>query len=256
MNSLGKIAWREKFVATGVHFLVTLTLAACAAALIFLVWFPDPFQTMIGGTELFVLVVGCDLVLGPLVSLVIYNSRKSRRKLIFDYVVVAILQIGAMVYGVQVLAGSRPVFVAFSVDRMEIVTAREITEQELAAVTRPEFAKLSITGPRLVGIDVPPAERTDALFKAMNGNDIYLRPKFFVPFETKVAEVRKRAKLISEITTRKPDSKPVIEAAIAGLKLPADRIRWVPAHHSKGFWTAFIDIDSGMPVGYVDLDPY
>ena len=73
------IVWREKFVATGIHFLVTLTLAACAAALIFLVWFPDPFQTMIGGTELFLLVVGCDLALGPLISLVIYNSRKSRR---------------------------------------------------------------------------------------------------------------------------------------------------------------------------------
>ena len=47
------IVWREKFVATGIHFLVTLALAACAAALIFLVWYPDPFETMIGGTELF-----------------------------------------------------------------------------------------------------------------------------------------------------------------------------------------------------------
>jgi len=47
------IVWREKFVATGIHFLVTLTLAAVAAALIFVVWFPDPFETMIGGTELF-----------------------------------------------------------------------------------------------------------------------------------------------------------------------------------------------------------
>ena len=70
------IVWREKFVATGIHFLVTLTFAAIAAALVFLVWFPDPFQTMIGGTELFLLVVGCDLALGPLISLVIYNSRK------------------------------------------------------------------------------------------------------------------------------------------------------------------------------------
>ena len=75
------IVWREKFVATGIHFLVTLGFAACAAALIFLVWYPDPFETMIGGTELFLLVVGCDLALGPLISLVIYNSRKSRRAL-------------------------------------------------------------------------------------------------------------------------------------------------------------------------------
>ena len=37
------IVWREKFIATAIHFLVTLVLAACAAALIFLVWFPRPF---------------------------------------------------------------------------------------------------------------------------------------------------------------------------------------------------------------------
>ena len=60
------INWREKFVAFAIHFGVTATLGACAAALIFLVWFPRPFATMIGGTELFLLVVGCDLALGPL----------------------------------------------------------------------------------------------------------------------------------------------------------------------------------------------
>jgi hypothetical protein len=256
MNAVGKIAWREKFIATGIHFLVTLVLAACAAALVFLVWFPEPFDTMIGGTELFMLVVGCDLVLGPLVSLVIYNSRKSRGKLVLDYAVVGILQIAALIYGVSVLAGSRPVFVAFSVDRLEIVTAREITDEELAAVSRPEFAKLSITGPRLVGIDVPQADRTDALFQALNGNDIYLRPKFFVPYETKLTEIRKRARPISSLTGRKPASAPLVEAAIGDIKLPADRIHWVPAHHSKGFLTALIDVDSGKPVGYVDLDPY
>jgi hypothetical protein len=256
VNAVKKIAWREKFVATGIHFLVTLTLAACAAALVFLVWFPDPFQALIGGTQLFVLVVGCDLVLGPLVSLVIYNSRKSRGKLVFDYVVIGILQITALIYGVSVLAGSRPVFVAFSVDRLEIVTAREITDKELAAVSRPEFAKLSITGPRLAGIDVPQAERSDALFQALQGNDIYLRPKFFVPYETMLAEIRKRARPLSSLTERKPASAPLIEAAIGDIKLPADRIRWVPAHHSKGFLTALIDIDSGKPVGYIAFDPY
>ena len=256
MNTQGNINWREKFVATGIHFFVTLILAAAAAALIFLVWFPAPFQAMIGGTELFLLVVGCDLVLGPLVSLVIYNSRKSRRKLVFDYAIVGVVQIGAMIYGIHVLADSRPVFLAFSVDRMEIVTAREITAKELAAVGKPEYAKLSVSGPRLVGIEVPQSERSDALFEALQGNDIYLRPKFFVPYETNLAQVRKRAKPIGEILERKPASKPEIEAAIADTQLPGDRIRWVPAHHSKGFWTALIDIDSGKPVGYIDLDPY
>ena len=256
MNTLAKIAWREKFIATAIHFLVTLMFAACAAALIFLVWFPDPLQTMIGGTELFELVVGCDLALGPLISLVVYNSRKSRRKLVFDYFVVGILQIAALIYGIWVIAGSRPVYVAFSVDRLEIVTAREFTDAELAAARNPGYAKLPYDGPRLVGVEVPPADHTDALFEAVKGNDIYLRPKFFVPYEASLPQIRKRARLLEDLTAKKPEVKPLLDAALRKIKLPADRIRWVPAHHSQGFWTALIDIESGKPIGYVDFDPY
>ncbi len=78
------IAWRTKLFAFSLHFLATAVLAAIAAALIFLIWFPAPFARMVGGTELFMLVVGCDVVLGPLLSLVIYDPRKTRLALIVD----------------------------------------------------------------------------------------------------------------------------------------------------------------------------
>ena len=78
------ILWREKFRAFGIHFATTLFVAALAAALIFFVWYPPPYATMVGGLKLFVLVTGIDLALGPLLSLVVYDSRKSRRALVFD----------------------------------------------------------------------------------------------------------------------------------------------------------------------------
>ena len=107
------IAWREKIRAMLLHFLVTLVMAAIAAAVIFLVWFPDPFQAMLGGVKFFLLISLCDLVLGPLISLVIYNSRKSRRELVTDYTVVGLVQIAALVYGVFILSGTRPVYITF-----------------------------------------------------------------------------------------------------------------------------------------------
>src|SRR4051794_23194912 len=183
------IVWREKFIATAVHFLVTLTLAACAAALIFLVWFPDPFQTMIGGTELFILVVGCDLALGPLISLVIYNSRKSRRELLMDYSIVGAVQIAALVYGIFILAGTRPVYVAFSTDTLEVVTARDISDVELAAAKNPAYASLPLNGPRFVGIEVPEKEHNDAVFEAMRGNEEHMRPRFFVAYEAVIEKI-------------------------------------------------------------------
>lgn len=250
------IVWREKFVATGIHFLVTLGFAACAAALIFLVWYPDPFETMIGGTELFLLVVGCDLALGPLISLVIYDRRKSRRALITDYSIVGIVQIAALVYGVHTLAAARPVYVAFSHDRIEIVSAVDISDEELAAAKSPVYGSLPLTGPRFISIEVPAAEQQDALFQSVAGNHEHLRPRFYAPYEAQLDQIRVRAKSLEELEKRHPESKTVLQAASAKLTVPAERVRWLPVHHSKTFWTVLIDTENGRPLAYVNLDPY
>jgi hypothetical protein len=250
------IVWREKLLATAIHFVVTLALAAVAAALIFLVWFPDPFQTMVGGTELFMLVVGCDLALGPLMSLVIYNSRKSRRELLTDYSIVGVIQIAALVYGVYVLAGTRPVYVAFSKDRFEVVSARDIRDDELATARNPAYASLPITGPRLVAISVPEADHNDALFQSISGNEEHMRPRFYVAYESMLDEVRSRAKPIDDLSNKFPKSKATIDEAVRDTSIPAARLRWLPVRHAMKFWTALIDVDDGKPVGYIDLDPY
>jgi hypothetical protein len=250
------INWREKLVAFAIHFLLTALLAASAAALIFLVWFPDPFQTMVGGTELFTLVVGCDLVLGPLLSLVIYNSRKSRRKLVMDYGIVGVIQIAALVYGVWVVAGARPAYVAFSKDRLEVVTAREITAAELAAGRDPRYGALPWAGPRHVFIEVPASERQDAMFQSLVGNDEHKRPRFFVPYEERIPVILGRARKLETLTTKFPATKSRIDAAVQEFDLPPDRLRWLAAHHSKGFWMAVVDAQTGWPVGYLPFDTY
>ncbi len=249
------INWRERFLAFGIHFLVTAALGACAAALIFLVWFPYPLATMVGGTELFMLVVGCDLALGPLISLVIYNSRKSRRELLIDYTLVGIVQISALVYGVCIVAGTRPVYVAFSGDRLEVVTAREISGVELNAATEP-YRSLPLGGPRYVNVVVPPNQSQDALIQSLTGNEEHHRPKFFAPYETALQEIRSHAHALDMLQKKFPARSGEIEDAAKRAGIPAERLLWLPVHHRKGFWTALIDQQTGMPVRYVALDPY
>ncbi|MBC8028034.1 MAG: hypothetical protein H7Y89_18735 [Steroidobacteraceae bacterium] len=250
------IVWREKLIAMAVHFVVTAVLAGAAAALIFFVWFPAPFHTMIGGTDLFLLVIGCDLALGPLLSLVIYNSRKSRRELITDYTIVGAIQLAALVYGVYIVAGTRPVAVAFLKDRIEIVTARDVEPDELAAAKDPQYASLPWTGPRHVNVVVPAAEEQDALFKSLAGKEEMTRPRFYLPYETALPEILKRAGTLEQLVAKKPDAKNDIDAAVTDAKLPKDKLRWLPVRHRKGFWTVLIDIDTGRPVEYFALDPY
>jgi hypothetical protein len=251
------INWREKFIAFSIHFVATACLGAIAASIIFLVWYPPPFATMIGGTELFWLVVGCDLALGPLVSLVIYNSRKARWKLVMDYTIIGTLQIAAMVYGLYIVAGTRPVYVAFVLDRVEVVTAFDIKDSELALARDPQYRRLPWTGPRFVSINVPKEDYDDALFQSLEGNEEHQRPKFYAPYGDALEQIRKRAEPVSSITKKFPETAPKFDEALAELKdIPADRIATLPVRHRNGFWTALIDTATGMPVRYVAVDPY
>jgi len=250
------IVWRDKFVAFGIHLGLTLLLAAAAATLIFFVWFPAPFGKMAGGTGLFELVVGCDIVLGPLMSLIIYNRSKSRRALVFDYTLVGLLQIGAIIYGLWITEGTRPVYFAFVQDRFEVVTARDLRPAELAAAKDPQYARVPLWGIRDIAIFVPPADADDALFQSLSGNEEAQRPKFYVPFESQVHAIRARAKPLQELEKLHPEAKARIEAERAAAGIPEERLRFLPVRYNQTFWTAFIDTNTGRPVQYLDIDPY
>jgi hypothetical protein len=251
------INWREKFIAFLVHFVSTLVLAGCAAALVFLVWYPDPFQTMAGGFKFFLLITAVDLGLGPLISFVIYNSRKSRRELLFDYTLVGIVQLAAMAYGVYAIESARPVYVAFVGDRFEVVAAREIAEEDLAK-GKPPFNNLPNWGPELVGARAPtdPKGHNELVFSALSGKDIQVQPKYFVPYDSMVEDVKRRAQPLEILERRFPEMKPLIAEALAELGVSAANVRWLPVRTRGGFWTVLVDVQTGRPAYYVPLDPY
>jgi hypothetical protein len=246
------IDWRAKLRAFGIHFLATLAVALVAAALIFLVWFPDPFQEMVGGSKLFLLLIGCDLALGPLISLVIYDRRKSRRELTLDYSLVALIQLGALVYGMYVSFNARPLYVLFVQDRFEVVTSNEIAEEDLAEARLPEFQRRPLWGPQLAGTEVKPEERDDALERALAGKDVNVRPKFYVPYESREAQIFEKSRPLADLYRRRPEA----EAAIKRVRADAQETdKWLPVRHKRGFWTVLID-ERGRPASYVPVDPY
>jgi len=251
------INWRERIVAATIHFAITLLVAGLAAALIFFVWFPGAMATLVGGAKLFFIVTGCDVILGPLISLVIYNSKKPRKELIIDYSVIGLVQLVALVYGVSVVAASRPVFVAFDGDRLEIVTAIELEESDLLAGMAPEFRSKSWIGPRLVSIEEPTdlKEKQTLLFSAIAGKDGYLMPKYYRAYDTAREQILKKSQSLEVLLKDSKDAKPIIEDAIASTDKPPSDLRWLLVHHRFGFAVALIDAQSGEPLEYAVVDP-
>ncbi len=243
------IVWREKARAFALHFLAALAFGACAAAFVFLIWFPDPFRQMLGGTRRFEIMVLCCLLL-TLTSLVMYNSRKSRRALVFDYTFVGLAQLSAIVYGVYAVANNRPVYVVSVGDRLEVVSAGEIDDADLARGAD-GFRQRPVWGPDFVAIQEPqgPKERDKALFDALAGKDYPVLPVYYVPYERGLPEIKRRSLPVSELEKRHPEAKPLISTA-------DEELVWLPVKHAKGFWTALLDPDTGRPVRWLPVDPY
>jgi hypothetical protein len=105
--------FRQKALAAATHFTLSLAIFAALIFTILFFWFPEPYFTASGGIQGFKLVALVDLVLGPLLTFVAFNSAKARSVLARDLLLIVLLQVSALVWGVYTVAGQRPLAVVF-----------------------------------------------------------------------------------------------------------------------------------------------
>ena len=98
-----------KLKATGIHISLSLVVFIYLAYQIYYNWYPQPYFSIDGGWQGIRLVAGVDLVLGPLLTFLIFNLSKSRKEIVFDLMIIVTIQIGALAYGVYATYSQRPV---------------------------------------------------------------------------------------------------------------------------------------------------
>ena len=127
----------SRWKAAGIHLSISLAIGLLVGALLFGVWYPPPYFHAAGADELILLLVGIDIVLGPLMTLVIFRSGK--RGLKFDLTVIGLVQAAALVYGLSIVLQSRPVFLVGAIDRFTLVSAGDIEDSDLQKGRQPLF---------------------------------------------------------------------------------------------------------------------
>ena len=100
-----------KLKATGVHLCLSFIVFVYLAYQIYFNWYPQPYFSIDGGWQGIRLIGAVDLVLGPFITFMIFDLRKSFRAIVFDLIVIAVIQLGALAYGINLTYTQRPVAV-------------------------------------------------------------------------------------------------------------------------------------------------
>jgi hypothetical protein len=97
----------NRFQAAGIHFGISFGIFLVCLVLVFTVWYPGILsQVDDGWHRALLLIAGVDLVLGPLLTLIVFNPAKKSLK--FDLSVIAVTQLAALIAGLYTVHTTRP----------------------------------------------------------------------------------------------------------------------------------------------------
>lgn len=244
----------NRYQAAGIHLAISVAVAATVLAALLLVWYPQPYFRLAGGAGLMLTLIGVDVVMGPLLTLVVFDPRK--KSLRIDLTVIVLLQLAAFVYGLSVIAQARPAYVVLSGDRFTVVAANQIDPESLAAA-KPPYDTLPVDGPRLVGARVPddPAQRQKLMLLTLGGIDLPVLPRYYVPYAEMAGELKAKARPLADLHKGDDNVRQRIDAEVARSGRPRAAIGWIPVLGRLEMGVALVDTSRGDVVAVLPIEP-
>lgn len=171
---------------------------------LYLGWYYWPGWYLTTAAHIVLIMIVVDAALGPLLTLVVASPSKSTHELARDIGVIVAVQIIGLAYGTYTLWHGRPLYYAFSVDRLQLVQASDISAQEraLARKVNPRFAPAWYERPRWVWAPLPddPKEQQKIVISAISGgDDVIDMPRYFKPWKQCAVELRKHLKTFDKL---------------------------------------------------------
>jgi hypothetical protein len=236
--------WR----ASGLHLLLSVVVALAVLALLLFVWYPGPMFEAAGGRDLLLILMGVDVVAGPLITLIVFKAGKRGMKL--DLVVIGAVQLAALVYGTHIMFLARPAFIVFVKDQFQVATAVELEPAELEKAKYLQFKYLPRTGPVLAFADFPtdPAESSKLVDLALAGLDIQLFPRYFVPYPERAQEVLAKAWPIARARKEEPQAAKRVDEYLARSGTKEADVRYLRLRAPRAWLAVLIDARTAEPV--------
>lgn len=224
---------RLRVKAFGLHLLASTVALSSILGTLYLGWYHWPGWHLADVVHVVLVMVGVDVVLGPLLTFVIARSTKPRRELLRDIAMIVAVQLVALVYGTVSLWQGRPLYYAFSESVLQMVQAYDIDDHELALARRQdaEFLPHWYSLPRWIWAPLPqdPDERQKIVGSAISGgNDVISMPRYFKPWDQGLPALRTRLKKVDGVGYFSTGEKKVLKERMRAAGLSPDQLNAMP----------------------------
>lgn len=237
------------------HFLCSAAVLGACLAVVFLLWYPYPYSLILDAWNILMVLVGVDLVVGPLLTLLV--AKQGKKSLRFDLAVIVLIQLVALVYGLHAIHSERPRFMVYNVDRFSVLAAKDVA---FDGSEDPRFRARPWRGPLMLVATMPddPAERSrltdETLFEGKP--DIDRRPEYWSLYAEAGSGVLAQARTLRELAEARPQSRAVIEASAARLGGDLDGLRFVPVVGKSTDFAVVLDPRDAGIADIIAVDPW
>ena len=188
---------------SGLHLLSSLGALTLVLGALYFGWYRWPGWYLTNALRVAPILVVVDAALGPFLTLLIANPRKSRRELVRDIGIIVAVQLVALGYGASTLWRGRPLYYAFSEDRLQLVQASDLDPREitLARTQNPQLAPYWYSRPRWVWAPLPSdsALREQIVQSATSGgDDVIQMPRYFQSWEKGLPRLRAQLRTVGQ----------------------------------------------------------
>ena len=241
--------------AFAIHLSISIIIFLSFLGIMWFIWYPSPYYETDGGWIVVRILVGVDVVIGPLLTLILFKSGKPG--LIFDMSCVILLQLGALIYGGTIVYQQRLAFVVFGIDRFTTISASEV---DYAQLKDPELKRRFGNGPLLAQIRFPedPKQRQELMFSVVleGQKDLDFRAEFYEPYQPDLAQLRSRSIDLDKIAALDQNAKATIAAFLAQQGGQMDDYLYFPLKGKNKDMVMALSARDGMPAGFISINPW
>lgn len=240
----------QKLLAFAIHLGAGIIVMLAFLLYCWLLVYTPPIMALEGGDRISFIALGVHVILGPLLTFILY--RKGKRGLKTDLIVVVLLQISAFGYGAWTLCSERPLYLAFVVEHFEVMPASEI---DTARLTDKTLAPSPFHGPSKVYVikATGPAAGEIMLDATFGGKDIQYYPEYYRPYANHLDDIRARAQALEQIRKTYPEAAGPIEQQLRDIGKSEDEVMIVPIVGKARQAAALLDPSTGAILAFADV---